>query len=48
MFALEVPEDVLYVSFEQLLSVWMFCSDKLGPVYYEDLLVWLEDDVVWA
>ena len=48
MFALEVPEDVLQVSFKELLGVWVFCGDVLGPVYDEDVLVWLKNDIVWA
>lgn len=48
MFALEISEDVLYVSFEELLGVWVFWGGVLGPVYDEDVLVWLEDDVVGA
>jgi len=48
VFALEVFEDILEVSFEELLGAWVFCCDVLGPVYDEDVLVWLEDDVVGA
>ena len=48
MFALEISENVLYVSFEELLGVWVFCGDVLGPIYDEDVLVWLEDDVIGA
>jgi len=48
VFTLEVSEYVLQVSFEELLGVWVFCSGVLGPIYDEDMLVWLEDDVVGA
>ena len=30
------------------MGVWMFCCNILGPVYDEDVLVWLKDDVVGA
>jgi len=46
VFSLEVDENVSYVSFEELLGVWVFEGDVLGPVYDEDVLVWLEDDIV--
>ena len=30
------------------MGVWVVCRDVLGPIYYEDVLVWLKDDIVRA
>lgn len=47
-FSLEEAYNVFDVSFEEFLSVWVFGCHVLGPVYDEDVLVWLEDYVVGA